>query len=1052
LGQLQGLLTGMHISGRTSSGIGGLNHLFHLGADPDKTSGAIKVWREYADATKQTRLETADPYQVVWWAVATDFLFFAPLYAAALLLFLRRARAEVAEWEETPPESLGNRLRTSGLNSEKSLDAYRRLALVGIGLILIGFLADEVENVTNLLLVHFGWAETPDYSRAWFHSLTWVLWVAGWIKWIGGLAAAGAGLVLAWVLFAAAIDWPRVKTLGRRLILLRVHVAVVLVLALAFFGHEQIPDLVRRWTPVQLVIDVALAWALALLSWFAAHWLLTRGQWQPGWKDPTFRTIKHWLFAVVLAVAALQAILHWTFRGDYRVGWGLLVPATMLGVLALMGWVLPSGLGGALGAVDVEPPPADGPPPALPRLLASFVTISFAAGVLHASFGYAVYAHGWSWSTLWLVGGAVVGLAAWVRRRARELLIWAAGGALVGLIVLWVFDSGELKPSVLVALSLLLLGGGFRLYDALPAPADLPRPKLVRGIALVVAGIAVLYVIAVVDPWWAGETSSAIGILVFFLIVVTVVGAILIWVSPAIPVPRALRIVHIRRVPILSLLVLWFVAAGCADNGGYHNVRIQTDQAEKAAPVTLQQAFDCWLGKNGLGNAGVEQKRCSTVTAKTKSPAKGAIPFVLVATTGGGIRAAYWTDLVLDCAFEVKPGSGCASSKREDDFTRSNAIFAASGISGGSLGLASYAAYLTDKQAGTKNAGWVKQALDHDALSPSGAWWLMVEVPRVFLQFRSPTDRASVLERGWERGWPNGELEQGLFEVWHDHPEAPLLLLNGTSVEDGCRFETSVLDGNVQLIDGEAGGCHVTEPFDDVEPEDDATKPPPLDKTRIDPRSVLPATRDLVDFLCDEKVDVNLSTAALLSARFPFVNPSGRIERRCKPSSGARTAIAYVVDGGYLDTSGASPLVEMMAKLGPMIDGWNEAPENAGRCIVPLMIQIDNGFDSAAARPPKRPPELLIPLKTSFATRLARAAEGRAGAGLTFSDRTRSSPAMNRYAHFVNQAHPGPHAPLGWAESRFSQLELTGQLAQDKNERALAEVRNWFTAGALSCS
>jgi hypothetical protein len=37
-------------------------------------------------------------------------------------------------------------------------------------------------------------------------------------------------------------------------------------------------------------------------------------------------------------------------------------------------------------------------------------------------------------------------------------------------------------------------------------------------------------------------------------------------------------------------------------------------------------------------------------------------------------------------------------------------------------------------------------------------------------------------------------------------------------------------------------------------------------------------------------------------------------------------------------------------------------------------------------------------------------------------------------------------------QSRFSQAELTGQLTQDKNKRALAEVHNWFTKGALSCS
>ena len=61
----------------------------------------------------------------------------------------------------------------------------------------------------------------------------------------------------------------------------------------------------------------------------------------------------------------------------------------------------------------------------------------------------------------------------------------------------------------------------------------------------------------------------------------------------------------------------------------------------------------------------------------------------------------------------------------------------------------------------------------------------------------------------------------------------------------------------------------------------------------------------------------------------------------------------------------------------------------------------------------------------------------------------------DRYAHFVNQAHPGPAAPFGWAQSRFSQRELEGQLWQAKNRQALAEIRSWRTLIAddkLTCS
>src|SRR5439155_129506 len=152
-----------------------------------------------------------------------------------------------------------------------------------------------------------------------------------------------------------------------------------------------------------------------------------------------------------------------------------------------------------------------------------------------------------------------------------------------------------------------------------------------------------------------------------------------------------------------------------------------------------------------------------------------AVPLILIATTGGGIRAAYWTDLVLNCAFEsTAPPTRCDGRATKVGFDASNSVFAASGISGGSLGLASYAAYLKLKERrGHPQPNWVPDHLSNDALSASGAWWLLVELPRAFLQFRGLDDRAAILERGWESTWKDGELAGGLFDLWRNHPHAP---------------------------------------------------------------------------------------------------------------------------------------------------------------------------------------------------------------------------------------------------------------------------------------
>ena len=399
--------------------------------------------------------------------------------------------------------------------------------------------------------------------------------------------------------------------------------------------------------------------------------------------------------------------------------------------------------------------------------------------------------------------------------------------------------------------------------------------------------------------------------------------------------------------------------------------------------MTLDDAFDCWLGKNGLA-----QNSC---TLPDQPPTERAVPLILVATTGGGIRAGYWTDLVLDCAFEVEPGKTCPTGEHLPGFGRSDRLFALSGVSGGSLGLTEYAAYLSEKRTRGVEPGWVERSLHADTLSASGAWWLFVEIPRAFLQFRSPTDRAGILERSWERQWKHGELGQGLLQLWRTDHHQPLLLLNGTSVEDGCRFETSPLDvdvktatvknASVKEVTGTVTGCKSTEPFDAA--------------GGVAPQSVLPATRDLGDFLCGQDKDVRLSTAALLSARFPFVNPAARVASQC-PHPNGKPQVAYVVDGGYLDTSGASPIVELMTRLQPLVDGWNIEHKTDGTCIVPLMIQIDNGFAAGPPRSPRRPGELLIPLNTVFKTRGAREAEARVGAALLFGGSAVGAPIATR--------------------------------------------------------
>jgi hypothetical protein len=329
----------------------------------------------------------------------------------------------------------------------------------------------------------------------------------------------------------------------------------------------------------------------------------------------------------------------------------------------------------------------------------------------------------------------------------------------------------------------------------------------------------------------------------------------------------------------------------------------------------------------------------------------------------------------------------------------------------------------------------------------------------VFLQFDVPRDRASVLEQAWEREWPDDALEQGVISTT-SRAHVPLLLLNATNVDDGCRISVSALDGNIDRATPEPQpvGCRSNALFDEAP----GTTPDVGAPTGLADGSVLPATYDLADYLCDGG-DVRLSTGALLSARFPYVNPSGRIT----PDRGCGADLPptlHAVDGGYLDTSGASTLVELTTVLQPLVERWNRAHAAEGRCIVPFAVQIDNGFESTAAPTPTRPKQLLVPPSALSASRIGRAAEAKAALAFLYSrplpgveveGTAGARPLADRYAHFVNEAHPGPGAPLGWAQSRLSQRELERQQSAGKNRAAFAEVDGWFTAaasGTLRCT
>ena len=519
--------------------------------------------------------------------------------------------------------------------------------------------------------------------------------------------------------------------------------------------------------------------------------------------------------------------------------------------------------------------------------------------------------------------------------------------------------------------------------------------------ALVVVALAVLHVPGLIfhDPdlslQWAPFVGS-IGLVCLFVsglaLLPVAARTASVWLvrsgrMSSMLVPSMLRVLGFRSPPLFGLVLLWLLLAWSVPYEGYHEVRSLTgpfagdSDIKLAGPRTPAEVAADWVARqNGTGRQ----------------------PALLVAASGGGIRAAYWTSLVLTCAIErdgpetdpCRDPSPYAQARRES-------LLAMSGISGGSLGLASYVTAVGGQWSSAADGAdatpltmsWIDRRLGADFLSPTLATWLFNDGVNALLRPAQGVDRAAVLERAWEQEWPDTELEAPFFRG-QATGDQPLLLLNGYNAEDGCRVNVSILSSTP--------GSFVT---------------PDACGEALGPNRLLWSTADAWTMLCPGS-DMRMSTAALSSARFPFVTPAGRIVECTVYEDRRQPPDVEVVDGGYRETSGASTLVEAWPDLEQAVT----TALGDDQCVDAIFLQIDNGYESAAVTPSGGG---VISQYFAPATAIVNApggieGEARQQAGDMFVG--------VRLIRITTQAHPGASAPLGWLLSGEAQADLDAQL------------------------
>jgi hypothetical protein len=346
----------------------------------------------------------------------------------------------------------------------------------------------------------------------------------------------------------------------------------------------------------------------------------------------------------------------------------------------------------------------------------------------------------------------------------------------------------------------------------------------------------------VLSPAWMSpeRQPSALFFLLFLLTVFT-------WIFSG-----AAFFLDRLRLPVLTTLLAVSVVTGLVHTD--HEFDVRDSQTPAPASLRAQDVIHDWE----IGPRFQSAKQKDTVT--------------IVATAGGGIRAAAWTAEVM-AGLQARCGANLSST-----------VLMVSSVSGGSVGsmfvVGPYASGSGEYPATQAELEKIEFNATRSSLSAVGWGLAYPDLARTtpFLGSLVPQflDRGWSLENSWSTAWRDGGQRPPMMREWRNDVAAgtrPAVIFNATVSETGERFLVASTD-----ISSEG-----TEKFFELFPN----------------------------------ADIRVSTGARLSATFPYVSPLTR------PSQGPIRYGYHVGDGGYYDNSGLLSTIEWLDDAGAALNNYN---------------------------------------------------------------------------------------------------------------------------------
>ena len=389
--------------------------------------------------------------------------------------------------------------------------------------------------------------------------------------------------------------------------------------------------------------------------------------------------------------------------------------------------------------------------------------------------------------------------------------------------------------------------------------------------------------------------------------------------------------------PIIFFFVIAFSVADLTDN---HEIRLLDHPPSQSAQSDVSVEFKKWF-----------ESRDDIKQYKQE------YPVYLVAAQGGGIYAAYETAIFL-----ARMQDQCPAFRKH--------LFAISSVSGGSIGAAVFASVIDAMPVQSAGAvacpgisqylerstvlgrqsyeagvteGYVRGTLSpkNDLLSPLVAATLFGDFTQRFLPWKiGALDRARPLEFGLERAAAGDRkdslLSQEYMAHWAEGKEIPALVLNATDSASGRRVVFSPFTFRTNT------------------------------ETQVD--SLVPFQSLTPTGGRSESLNLRLSTAAFVSARFPWVSPAATIPAKDE-SSPKGVEKTRLVDGGYFDNSGVETAVDLLQAITPQINELNKVADRP-KVAVKLIVLGGGQYpvrDSFALG------ETMEPIRTLLSTRESRA-------------------------------------------------------------------------------